>query len=441
MVLPSKNKRRYIIIVNVCRWLLALVLMLSGFLKAADPVGGVYKLQEYVTAFSLSVPDGWLMAATITQATLEFLIGLYLFVGVYRTVVPFMALLAMSLFTPFSLYLWVSGVVSDCGCFGESLAMSNGMTFVKNVVLLLLAVVTFVKRSLFIGCLDRKIRWVLVLFSWIYIFGLQTVAVNHLPLVDSGLYTVGNNLRAMVAYTPGSYRYMSVYEKDGEEVVLPADSVATEGWTLVDSYSEQIAPGSEPEIPNFSIVDWEYDIEVADELLADTGYVCIVVVEDVESASVTHVDKLNDLYDYCSVNGVGFCAVSSSGQDEALLWAKRTGAEYAMYWADKALLRAMIHSNPGLLLLKDGVIVGKWAVADIPVMDDRGDAKTSITSAVATSYTNVQNWPFWVIVLVCALLLLSLLNMIIAVSGIKPRARAEKEAYKPVVDEKTSDMN
>lgn len=438
MVLPSKDKRRYIIIVNVCRWLLALVLMLSGFLKAADPVGGVYKLQEYAKAFSLSVPDGWLMAATITQATLEFLIGLYLFVGVYRTFVPFMALLAMSLFTPFSLYLWVSGVVSDCGCFGESLAMSNGMTFAKNVLLLLLAIVAFVKRSLFIGCLGCKIRWVLVLFSWIYIFGLQAVAVNHLPLVDSGLYTVGNNLRAMVAYTPGSYRYMSVYEKDGEEVVLSADSVAAEGWTLVDSYSEQIAPGSEPEIPNFSI--WEYDIEVADELLADTGYVCFVVVEDVESASVTHVDKLNDLYDYCTANGVAFCAVSSSGEDEVLLWAKRTGAEYAVYWAERKLLRSMIHSNPGLLLLKDGVIAGKWAAVDIPVVDDLGNSPMFVPAATV-SYTNVQRWPFWVIVLVCALSVLSLLNVIIAASARKPREGVNEKDAQPVVEEKTSDMN
>ena len=440
MVLPSKNKRRYIIIVNVCRWLLALLLMLSGFLKAVDPVGGMYKLQEYAVAFSVAVSDGWLLAAAIVQAAVEFLIGLYLLMGVYRTVVSFMALLAMLVFTPLSLYLWISGVVSDCGCFGESLAISNRMTFAKNVLLLLLAIVAFAKRSLFIGNLNRRIRWVLVLFSWIYIFALQIVSVKHLPLIDPSPYAVGNNLRSMVEYTPGSYRYMSVYEKDGEEMVLPADRVAGEGWNFVDSYSEQLEAGSEPEIPNFSIVDWEYDIEVADELIADTGYVCIVVVEDVESASVTHVDKLNDLYDYCTANGVAFCAVSSSGEDEVLLWAKRTGAEYAVYWAERELLRSMIHSNPGLLLLKDGVIAGKWAAVDIPVVYDLGNSPMFVPAATV-SYTNVQRWPFWVIVLVCALSVLSLLNVIIAASARKPREGVNEKDAQPVVEEKTSDMN
>ena len=104
MVLPSSNKRRYVVIVNVCRWLLALVLMLSGFLKAVDPVGAAHKLQEYATAFSIDgVSGAWLLAAAVVQAAVEFLIGLYLFLGVYRRTVSFLALVAMSLFVPFSL--------------------------------------------------------------------------------------------------------------------------------------------------------------------------------------------------------------------------------------------------------------------------------------------------------------------------------------------------
>ena len=102
MELPSSKKRRYIILVNACRWLLALALMLSGFLKAVDPVGGMYKLQEYATAFSVSgVTDDFLLAMAVDQAAAEFLIGLFLFAGAYRNFIPFMALLVMSLFTPF----------------------------------------------------------------------------------------------------------------------------------------------------------------------------------------------------------------------------------------------------------------------------------------------------------------------------------------------------
>lgn len=414
MELPSKNKRQFVVLVNVCRLLLALALMLSGFLKAVDPMGGVYKLQEYATAFSFhGISDAWLQAASMAQAAVEFLIGLYLLMGVYRCVVPLMALVLMSLFTPFSLYLWVSGVVTDCGCFGESIIMSNGATFAKNVVLLLLALLVFVKRSLFIGKLDSKVRWVLALFSLVYIFALQTVAVNHLPLIDVGDYVIGNNIRSMVEYTPGDYRYMSVYRKDSTEIALPVDSVPGEDWEFVKTYSELLNPGTEPLIGNFSFVDWEYDMDVADELLADTGYVYIVVVEDVEKASVTHIDRINDLYDYCLAGDLRFCAVSSSDEDALAMWAKRTGAEYTVCWADRVLLRSMVHANPGVVVLKNGVVVGKWAIADMPSVEKLEVAPAQVRSDVL-SCVAVEGWPFWVLVLVAAVFLLSVLGAIAA---------------------------
>lgn len=414
MELPSKNKRQFVVLVNVCRLLLALALMLSGFLKAVDPMGGVYKLQEYATAFSFhGISDAWLQAASMAQAAVEFLIGLYLLMGVYRCVVPLMALVLMSLFTPFSLYLWVSGVVTDCGCFGESIIMSNGATFAKNVVLLLLALLVFVKRSLFIGKLDSKVRWVLALFSLVYIFALQTVAVNHLPLIDVGDYVIGNNIRSMVEYTPGDYRYMSVYRKDSTEIALPVDSVPGEDWEFVKTYSELLNPGTEPLIGNFSFVDWKYDMDVADELLADTGYVYIVVVEDVEKASVTHIDRINDLYDYCLAGDLRFCAVSSSDEDALAMWAKRTGAEYAVCWADRVLLRSMVHANPGVVVLKNGVVVGKWAIADMPSVEKLEVAPAQVRSDVL-SCVAVEGWPFWVLVLVAAVFLLSVLGAIAA---------------------------
>lgn len=425
MELPSKNKRQFVVLVNVCRLLLALALMLSGFLKAVDPMGGVYKLQEYATAFSFhAISDAWLQAASMAQAAVEFLIGLYLLMGVYRCVVPLMALVLMSLFTPFSLYLWVSDMVTDCGCFGESIIMSNGATFAKNVVLLLLALLVFVKRSLFIGKLDSKVRWVLALFSLVYIFALQTVAVNHLPLIDAGDYVIGNNIRSMVEYTPGDYRYMSVYRKGSTEIALPVDSVPGEDWEFVKTYSELLNPGTEPLIGNFSFVDWEYDMDVADELLADTGYVYIVVVEDVEKASVTHIDRINDLYDYCLAGDLRFCAVSSSDEDALAMWAKRTGAEYAVCWADRALLRSMVHANPGVVVLKNGVVVGKWAIADMPSVEKLEVAPAQVRSDVL-SCVAVEGWPFWVLVLVAAVFLLSVLGAIAARAA---RLKEKKQA-------------
>lgn len=379
MVLPSRNKRSYIVFVNVCRWLLALVMMLSGFLKAVDPVGSMYKLQEYASVFSLSyIYDDWLQAAAVAQAAVEFLIGLYLLVGIYRCVVPLMALVAMLLFTPISLYLWADGAVSDCGCFGESITMSNRATFIKNVILLVIAVVAFKGRRAFVRNMSCRTRWILVLFSAVYIFAMQAVAINHLPLVDYGSYAVGSDLRSKVGPAPD---------------------------------------GGIPEIDNFSIIDWGSDVEMADELLADTGYVCIVPIESVETASVTHIDRINDLYEYCTANGIRFCAASSSGEDGLSLWVKRTGAEYPVYWADGAMMRSMVRSNPGLVMLKNGVIVGKWAAADIPGGEEIENSSLPMFDTMNLSKGKEGVWIFWVIVLVGTLVLLSMLDVALSAVG------------------------
>lgn len=412
---PNKDRKTAITLVNICRVLLALVMMLSGFLKAADPVGAMYKLQEYATILSIGeLTDGWLLAGAVVQSAFEFLIGLYLLVGVYRRGVPLLALIAMLLFTPLSLYLWLSGTIDDCGCFGEAVIISNRATFIKNIVLLALAFVVYFGRGLFVRTMSRKCRWVLVLFSVVYIFSLQAIAYNHLPVIDFGHYAPGENLREKVAFVPDEYEYQRVYQKDSVQCVLPADTVPGSDWVFIEERPLLVKRGREPQIRNFSIVNWEYDIEIADELLADTGYVCLVVIEQVEEASVTHVDKLNDLYDHCVANGITFCAVTSSDDDNELeLWSKRTGAEYPLYWAEASLLHPMIRSNPGLLLLNDGVIVGKWNVSDIPDLELLEASPTLMPDAVWSSGDKMLEWPFWVVLLFGVLFMLALLDFVL----------------------------
>lgn len=438
MVLPSNKSRHFAVFANICRLVLALVLVLSGFLKAVDPVGGVYKLQEYASLFSLSGISGdWLLAAAVAQSAAEFLLGLFLLVGVYRGIVTFMVLIAMILLAPLSLYVWVSGALNDCGCFGESIVMSNGATFAKNVFLLIFAFVAFWGRSFFVCRMSRKTRWALVFFAVAYIFTMQAVAVTHLPLLDSGDYAVGSNLRSKVEHIPDEYEYKAVYYKKnggeaGKPFIVDADTVMGVEWVL-DGYTEVlVALGTEPEIGNFSILDWDRDIEFADELLADTGYVCIVAIEDVATASVTHIDKINDLYDYCVANGIRFCAVSASYGDEILQWTKRTGAEYTVYWGGQAMLRSMLHANPGLLLLKDGVVVGKWAAADIPAVD--GDVASQLFADAASLKPIMEPWKFCAVMLLCVTGVLALIDASIVGIG---RSRRKKSAG----DNETSDMN
>jgi triosephosphate isomerase len=170
MALLNKDKKSVKWVVNICRFLLAVVMMLSGFLKAADPIGAMYKLEEYTNTLSMDgFSDAWLLVFAVVQSSFEFLLGLFMLVGIYRRVVPCLSLIAMSIFMPLSLYLWLNGSMDDCGCFGEAVTISNRTTFIKNLILLAFAVVVFWGRRLFVYRMSEKCRWIIVIFSMLYI--------------------------------------------------------------------------------------------------------------------------------------------------------------------------------------------------------------------------------------------------------------------------------
>ena len=441
MVLPSKNNRFLGVAANVCRLLLALVFLLSGFLKAADPVGAAVKLQEYAELFSFDTLSGGVMLfGAMLLASFEFLLGVFLFTGAFRRLVSFLSVVVMLVFVPLSFYVWFNGSMDDCGCFGNSIAVSPRDTFFKNVVLLLLAVIVYAGRARFVPKVSSRCRWMVTFFSLAYIITLNGFSYFHLPVVDFGHFAVGKDVRELTTPVPGRYELQSVYVKDSVEIVLPCDSVPGDGWDFVETRSLLVEPGVPAVIAEFSIIDWDYDREHSDEILSDTGYVCLVSIERVERASVARVDKINDLYDHCVANGVPFYAVSASSEDDIRLWGKRTGAEYPVYWADAALLRSMVRSNPGLLLFKDGVVVGKWNVADIPDMELLELSSTGMPDGVRASLAKMQMWQPWAALFGLVLFFILLLDVVL--SGIARRrlvraAEAEKLAggNRPAINE------
>ena len=427
MGLQVKNGKIYTLLTNISRFVLAIVLMVSGFVKAVDPMGAMYKLQEYASAFSADIlSDDWMLFFAILQAALEFLAGIFLLLGVYRKPLSVFVLLMFLFFTPFTLYIAIAGPVDDCGCFGDAVTLTNTETFLKNLFLLLLAVAVFLGRRRFVYNISSKSRWMAVIFSIFYIALLEGVSLSHLPVVDFRPYAVGNDLRGMVQASYDTYEVVSVYEKDGERREFSEDNIPDSSWLFVESRSELVTKGEKPLISDFSIVDWDEDYDIAEDVLADTGYVCILAIEEVEKASVSRVDKINDLYDYCLENSVPFYAATSSEEEAIALWRRRTGAEYPIYWADASMLRTMVRANPGLLLLKNGVVVGKWDSADIPDIELLPASPTRMPDKVSTLFTRVRGLRFWLLFLAVPLLLIA--------AGDALAFRRKGESEKPMPD-------
>ena len=411
MVLRSKKSIFYTVLTNISRVLLALVLVLSGFVKAVDPKGTMYKLQEYADAFSIDIfSNDWLLFFAIILAAGEFLIGLFMLMGVYRRFVAFMAFLVFVLFTPFTLYVAMTDAIPDCGCFGDAVGMSATASFLKNLVLFLLALIVFLGRRRFVVNVSAKNRWMVVLFSVFYIAFVETISLSYIPVLDFRNYAVGNNLRELVQGESDTYKMVQVYEKDSVQRVFEMDSLPDETWLFVENRSLLVSEGRKPVIGDFSILDWESDYDVADDVLADTGFVCIVVSEFLEEASVGRVDKINDLYDYCLEYNVTFFAATSSDESDIELWRKRTGAEYPVYWADNMMLRGMMRANPGVVVLNDGVVVGKWNVANMPEAEQMMSPVSFRKEK--DEVLGMDGKQFWALLLVVPLVLIAFIDLL-----------------------------
>ena len=370
-----KNKQLHIALrlsTGLCRLLLSAAFIFSGFVKAIDPLGFGYKLQDYLTAFGLSgwIPSFFPLLGGIVLSGIEFSVGIFLLLGVRRSMASTLALLLMSCMTPLTLYLALYNPVHDCGCFGDALVLDNWTTFWKNVVLLLAAVLVFVRRRSQMRLISRKMEWLVSLYTLFFIFSLSFYCLNHLPVLDFRPYKVGSNIRENMQMPEGAkpdvYDYTYVLEKNGERKEFTLDNYPDSTWTFVEARSVLKEKGYTPPISDFSMTDLSTGADITEAVLADTTYTFLLIAHRVEEADESYIDLINEVYDYSVENGYKFYCLTSSPADEIELWCDRTGAEYPFCETDDIELKTMIRSNPGLMLLKAGTILNKWSDEDIP---------------------------------------------------------------------------
>ncbi len=364
---------RYIKIwTTFCRFLLAGVFIFSGFVKAVDPWGTFYKIQDYLIAMGIpgGIPDLLIFLASVFLACLEFCLGAYLFFGIRRRITPRLVLLMMSVMTPLTLWLAVSNPISDCGCFGDAILMTNWETFGKNVLLLVAAVSVCKWRKCIFPLVTIRFDWLIALYSWIYIFGIIIYSYWNLPIFDFRPYHVGADIRQGMVIpdgeTPPVFETRFVMQKDGVKKEFTIENYPDSTWTFVDSYMIVKEKGYEPPIHDFSIVKVDDGEDITNQVLQDENYTFLLVSHQLNKADEGCIDLINELYDYSMENNYGFYCLTSASDEDIEGWRERTGAEYPFAIMDNITLKTIIRSNPGLILLKEGKVVNKWSVNNIP---------------------------------------------------------------------------
>ena len=323
----------------LCRWGVALTFIFSGFVKVADPMGMAHKLRAYALAASLpqAIASSDLLpeVAAAALGCLEFVLGMQLLLGVRRRLSALTAAVLMAAFTALTAWNYLTHAVPDCGCFGDALTLTGGQTLAKNVALLAAALLLWLLPVRMRRFISVRHAWVVSIYAWAYAITLSLLTLHTLPALDFTPYRRGADIRAALA---------------GE-----GDAQA-QAARLANFYLEDPATGN----------DLSFDIA------ADTGLTFILAVPDALAADDGCSDRINDIYDACTDRGYRFYMATASAPEAVSVWRDRTGAAYPVLQAEDTELQAMVRSNPGLLLIRDGRVAAKWSNNNLPDPDTQG---------------------------------------------------------------------
>ena len=362
-----KKERIIRYIALLCRLLVGLTFSVSGYVKAIDPLGTQYKITDYLGALSLEslVPQWMTLMASLTVSTLEFCLGILLLVGIRRDIVTRLSAVFMCFMTLVTLWIFLFTPVRDCGCFGDAIRLTNGQTLAKNILLLASTVFLWRRRDLVTPLLPHRYNWIVTNAVAVVVLGTSAWSLYDLPIVDFRPYKVGVNIRKSMEIPPGSpqpkLETYFILEKEGKRQEFTLENYPDSTWTFIDSRTVELSSGYVPPISDFAVTDRETGEDVTDGILGYKGYTYLLVCPRLEDADDSAFGEIDAIYENAMDKGWRFYCLTSSGEKGIENWRDITGARYDFLSADATVLKTMIRSNPGLILLKDGTILGKWS--------------------------------------------------------------------------------
>lgn len=362
--------------VNVCRFVLAATFIFSGYVKAIDPLGTLYKLKDYAAAMSLNglLPDWALVGVAIALGALEFALGVFMLFAVRRHVVSRITLAFMTAMTVLTLWIFVADPVKDCGCFGDALKLTNGETLLKNIVLSACAALVAWRPVDMARFISRSNQWIVRYYTVAYIVITSVYCLYTLPIFDFRPYHVGMNIKQGMEIPEGAeqpeFESTFLLRKNGETREFTLDNYPDSTWEYIDTRTVQTKKGYEPPIHDFALTSCDTGEDITEQVLTKKGYTFLLVSPRLAVADDSNFGDIDQIYEYAEENGADFYCVTASANNEIERWRDLTGAEYQFCNADETTLKTMIRSNPGLMLLKDGTIIDKWSHNALPQTDD-----------------------------------------------------------------------
>ncbi len=354
----------------ISRFVLGIVFVFSGFLKGVDPLGTAYKIEDYFIAFgtdwamSLALPLAVLLCAT------EFSLGVFLLFNIFKNFTAWITLLMMGFFTLLTLNDAIYNPVPDCGCFGDFIILTNRETFYKNIVIDVFLIVVFITRNRFENVYSRITELSIAILT-ISIFTLfNSYNIHHLPVINFRDWKVGTKL---TVDNPQPLEYYLIYKNkstgETQEFLSPNypfnDSVWMSQWEYADM--RVVDPNNRPTDVRFFDMQGK---DVTDPILGDPNYHFLLVSYDVDLGNWKNIEDIQKLKSLAENDGFSFSLITASPEENVDSFKAKNQLDVEVYQSDDIDLKTIIRSNPGLIVLKDGVILGQWAHSYLPEYED-----------------------------------------------------------------------
>jgi uncharacterized membrane protein YphA (DoxX/SURF4 family) len=374
---------RYLVLLS--RILVGVLFIISGLIKANDPLGFSYKLEEYFGVFGMDWMIPFSLAVSILISVSEVILGVATLLGTKMRPVAWSLLGMIVFFTFLTFFSAYFNKVTDCGCFGDALKLTPWESFTKDVVLLFFILIIFINRNKIKSVFNDSFKadWASVGATTVLSFAFAFYCLWHLPVKDFRPYAIGKNIPEQMTLPanakPYIYETVLMYKNmETKEVKeLTSDEYManwavydeSNGWKHLDTKNKEIQKGDDAKIKDFKIEGYDGN-DYTQDILDDPDYVLLLVAYDIKKADLKGMRKFSAFAEEANNNGISVIGLSASSENTVEEIRHEVQAPYNFYSADGITLKTMIRSNPGLMLLKKGVVVDMWHHNDFPDFKD-----------------------------------------------------------------------
>ncbi|MCX6317124.1 MAG: DoxX family protein [Bacteroidetes bacterium] len=361
------------ITVSIARIIVGLLFIFSGLVKANDPLGLSYKMQEFFEIWGLHGFNNWTLLVSVLMNAFEIIAGFALLLGWRIKLFSWLLLLLIVFFTFLTGYTYITGMPKNCGCFGDCLPITSKTSFLKDVVLTILIAFIFANRKWIKPLLPEKLNWWAMLAITTFSFVFQWYTLTYLPLVDCLPFKKGNNLSEKMKMPanaiPDSTVITFVYKKDGKEIEFTADKFPADfsstTYQFVKRYDKLIRPGknNEPPIKGF-VLSGETGVD-STQFVLQSPYAVVLFIEKFSDAGSKWKSKMEEIYAALNAKNIPAYLVTAEPSLAAKEIAGTKFNDITVYKTDYKVIETAARTNPCIYLLKAGVVEAKYSGADM----------------------------------------------------------------------------